>query len=84
MRLKAETEEKQVHWISDVEIQAKLAQATRLENIAILQKRSLNFLKKNKALIHPNPENIERVERVLARLDELEELMYKIEKELEI
>lgn len=84
MRLKVETEEKQLHWISDVEIRVKLAQATRLENIAILQQRSLNFLKKNKELIHPNPKNIERVNQVLARLDELEVFMDKIEKELEI
>jgi hypothetical protein len=84
MRLKIEPEKEQLHWISDEEIRVKLAQAKRLENLAIVQQRALNSLKKNSDLIHPNPRNIEYVERVLARLDELEVFMGEFEKELGI
>lgn len=84
MRLKVEIEKEQLHWISDVEIRVKLAQAKRLENLAIAQQRALNSLKKNRDLIHPNPGNIEYVEQVLARLDEMVVFMDEFEKKLGI
>lgn len=82
MRLKVETQEKELHWISDIEIRVKLNQAERLEKIAILQQRALNSLKKEKSLIHPNPKNVDYVEQVLARLDKLEVFMDEFEKQL--
>lgn len=84
MRLKVEHEEKELHWISDIEIRLKLVQAKRLENLAIAQQRALNALKKDKDLIHPNPENVVYVEQVLARLDKMEGFMDEIEKNMGI
>lgn len=84
MRLKIEPEGKSLHWISDIEIRLKLEKAKRLENLAIAQQRALNALKKEKDMLHLNPENVAYAERVLARLDELDGFMERLEKSMGI